>query len=45
MQDLKTRISEHKNHINTITHSVITEQRIGLSHEFDWENVEIERDF
>jgi len=40
---LKTRISEHKNHIhrNTTTHSVITEHRLNFSHEFDWNNVEI----
>jgi len=37
---LKTRISEHRNHIhkNTTTHSVITEHR---PHDFDWNNVEI----
>jgi len=40
---LKTRIAEHKNHINrnTTAHSVITDHRISSSHEFDWENVEI----
>jgi len=40
---LKTRIAEHRNHINrnTTTQSVITEHRIGLSHEFDWLNVDI----
>jgi len=40
---LKTRIAEHKNHINrnTTGHSVITDHRISSSHEFDWENVEI----
>jgi len=40
---LKTRIAEHKNLINrsTTLHSVITDHRINLSHEFDWENVEI----
>jgi len=40
---LKTRISEHKNHIrrNTTTQSVITEHRLNFSHEFDWNNVEI----
>jgi len=34
---LKTRISEHFNHIrrNTFTHSVITEQKLKYSHEFD----------
>jgi len=42
-RQLKTRISEHKNHIKrkTSTHSVITEHRMQRSHEFDWENVEI----
>jgi len=40
---LKTRISEHRNHINknTTTQSVITEHRINFSHEFNWDNVEI----
>jgi len=40
---LKTRISEHRNHINrnTSTQSVITEHRTNFSHEFDWDNVEI----
>jgi len=40
---LKTRISEHRNHINrnTNTHSVITEHRTKFSHEFNWDNVEI----
>jgi len=40
---LKTRIAEHRNYINrnTTTQSVITEHRIGLSHDFDWLNVEI----
>jgi len=47
---LKTRISEHKNHIlrNTSTHSVITEHRLQFNHDFDWEGVEIldvERNF
>ncbi|EZA55146.1 hypothetical protein X777_05276, partial [Ooceraea biroi] len=42
-RQLKIRISEHKNHIrrNTDTHSVITEHRLTLNHEFDWENVRI----
>jgi len=42
-RSLKTRIAEHRNHINrnTKTQSVITEHRIGLSHDFDWNNVEI----
>jgi len=40
---LRTRITEHKNHINrnTTVHSVITDHRISLSHEFDWDNAEI----
>jgi len=40
---LKTRISEHRNHINrnTTTQSVITEHRINFLHEFNWDNVEI----
>lgn len=43
MRQLKTRISEHRNDINrnTNNHSVITEHRKDLSHEFDWNNVEI----
>jgi len=49
-RQLKTRISEHKNHINrnTSAHSVITEHRLHRSHDFDWERVEIlnvERNF
>ncbi|KYN19346.1 hypothetical protein ALC57_08319 [Trachymyrmex cornetzi] len=40
---LKTRINEHRNHINwnTTQHSVITEHRISHHHEFDWENIKI----
>jgi len=40
---LKTRIAEHKNYINrnTTVHSVITDHRINLSHEFDWKNVKV----
>ena len=40
---LKTRISEYRNHINrnTAQASVITEHRISLSHDFDWNNIEI----
>jgi hypothetical protein len=40
---LRTRITEHRNHINrnTDNQSVITEHRISLNHEFDWENVQI----
>jgi len=42
-RQLKTRISEHKNHINRNTSalSVITEHRLQMNHEFDWERVEI----
>ncbi|EZA46747.1 hypothetical protein X777_02184 [Ooceraea biroi] len=42
-RQLKIRISEHKNHIlrNTDTHSVITEHRLSLNYEFDWENFRI----
>jgi hypothetical protein len=40
---LKTRINEHRNHINrnTTQTSVITDHRISLSHDFDWNGVEI----
>jgi len=43
VDELKTRISEHKNHIsrNTFTHSVITEHRLKFKHDFDWKGVEI----
>ena len=39
---LKTRISEHRNHINrnTAQRSVITDHR-SLNHEFDWEGVKV----
>ena len=39
---LKTRIGEHKNHINwrTQQRSVITDHRLERGHEFDW-NIEI----
>jgi len=42
-RQVKTRISEHRNHINrnTTTQSVITEHRLQFKHDFDWENVEI----
>jgi len=42
-RQLKTRISEHKNHINrnTSAFSVITEHRLQFGHDFDWEGVEI----
>jgi len=41
-RQLKTRISEHKNHINRNTSalSVITEHRLHKNHDFDWERVE-----
>jgi len=37
---LTTRVTEHKNDINkkSSKHSVITEHRLELNHEFDWEN-------
>ena len=40
---LKTRINEHKNHINrnTTQHSVITQHRIDLGHDFNWDKVHI----
>jgi len=49
-RQLKTRISEHKNHINRNTSalSVITKHRLHKNHDFDWEGVEIldvERNF
>jgi len=35
--------NEHRNHIcrKTTTESVITEHRLSLNHDFDWENVTI----
>lgn len=35
---LKTRIKEHRNHINwkTSQHSVITAHRLEYAHDFDW---------
>jgi len=40
---LKTRISEHQNHIrrNTSTTFVITNHRVHHDHEFGWNNVEV----
>ncbi|XP_018365761.1 PREDICTED: uncharacterized protein LOC108762979 [Trachymyrmex cornetzi] len=40
---LKTRIAEHRNHINwnSTQRSVITEHRLEFSHEFDWNGIEI----
>ena len=40
---LKTRISKHRNHINrnTIQYSVITQHRMDLFYEFNWDNVHI----
>jgi len=37
---LTTRVAEHKNDINkkASKHSVITDHRLELNHEFDWEN-------
>ena len=42
-RQLNTRIKEHKNHIkrNNPTKSVITEHRINLQHDFDWDNITI----
>jgi len=42
-KQLKTRISEHKNHIKwkTSIHSVITEHRMQRGHDFDWDDVKI----
>jgi len=42
-RQLKTRISEHRNHINrnTTTQSVINEHRLQFNHNFDWEDVKI----
>ncbi|XP_071638462.1 uncharacterized protein [Temnothorax longispinosus] len=42
-RQLKTRISEHRSHINrnSSSHSVITDHRIHNDHEFDWDNVKI----
>ncbi|KYN21604.1 hypothetical protein ALC57_06020 [Trachymyrmex cornetzi] len=40
---LNTRINEHRNSINwkTNTQSVITNHRLEVNHEFDWENIQI----
>lgn len=40
---LKTRIKEHRQHINKDTNqtSVIIEHKIIFEHDFDWENVKI----
>jgi len=42
-RQLKTRISEHHNHIsmNTTIQSVITEHRLQFNHDIDWEDVKI----
>ncbi|KYN22422.1 hypothetical protein ALC57_05184 [Trachymyrmex cornetzi] len=42
-RQLRTRISEHRNHIkyNTTTRSVITEHRLQNNHDFRWDDVEI----
>ena len=42
-RQLKSRITEHKNHIrwNTSTRNVITEHQLQEGHDFDWENVTI----
>jgi len=40
---LHSRISEHKNHIkrNSTQISAITNHRLNLDHDFDWDNVEV----
>jgi len=40
---LEIRITEHKNHIrwNTTVRPIISEHRLLLDHEFDWDNVEV----
>ena len=42
-RQLKTRITEHRNHIrhNTSVRSVITEHRLQYDHDFQWDNVRI----
>src|SRR5436190_18793427 len=42
-RQLMTRIKEHKNHIKrkNPTKSVVTEHRIDLRHDFDWDNIEV----
>jgi len=42
-RQLKTRITEHKNHTNKNinTHSVIIEHRIEYGHDFNWEEIKI----
>ncbi|KYN30038.1 hypothetical protein ALC57_00481 [Trachymyrmex cornetzi] len=42
-RQLKSRITEHKNHIrwNTSARSVITEHRLQEGHDFDWDSVAI----
>jgi len=40
---LGTRISEHRSHIRRVSahSSVITDHRLLMNHDFDWDNVEI----
>jgi len=40
---LKFRINDHRNHIkrNSTQISVITNHRLNLDHDFDWDNVEV----
>ena len=42
-RQLHTRISEHRNQINhnTRNHSVVTDHRLNLDHDFNWTGVEI----
>jgi len=40
---LNTRVGEHRNHIrrNSAQISVITDHRLQLNHEFDWDDVRV----
>ena len=42
-RQLKTRITEHRNYIrwNTSTRSVITKHKLQITHDFDWNNIQI----
>ena len=42
-KQFKIRITEYHNHIywNTSTRSVIIEHRLQMTHEFDWNNIQI----
>lgn len=43
MAPMKTRISEHRSHINrnTTTHTVITDHRLHHSYDFCWQDIKI----